>query len=247
MKIDTVQTKTWLYTFKLKDGTIYKTNLMIIGKIINRMKKKLSPIILICGGQRMGKSFVAVWLAYKILKIFHSDRLFDLNRHTFYDPIDAIKNLQDKEKEPLIIDEAGAYLNKTDWYKKIIKAFDKIIQTQGYKCNCYIFISPFGSDIAKTFRKHFDFIIHVRSRGLLKVKQIPKKYDDMSGKFVWPYFLENIKIPKNAIPKSTWENYEKYSIEMKEELRKKLIQEEHGEKDPFGRIIRGQHEQKRSV
>lgn len=236
MDIVKYQEKGWQYSYKLKDGRVYNTNIIILGKTINRMRRNFSPIILICGGQRIGKSFVAVWLSYKILRIFHYEKKFDISRHTFYDPMEAIRNLKVMEREPVIIDEAGSLFNKTEWYRRITRAFDKIIQTQGYKCNCYIFVSPFGSDIAKTFRKHFDFIINVRRKGLLKVKQVPKRYDDMTGKVSFPYILEQIRLPKNAVPKILWEEYEEHSIKKKEELRQKLLLEE-GEKDAFGRRI----------
>ncbi len=251
MIVQKTMVKEHQYKFEMENGKIYRTNITIIGNTLNRMKKNYSPIILICGGQRMGKSFVAVWLANKILRVFHDNKPFDISKHTFYDPIEAIRHIQDMEKEPLIIDEAGSLLNKTEWYNKIIRAFDKIIQTQGYKCNCYIFVSPFGSDIAKTFRKHFDFIIYVRRKGVLKVKKIPKIYDDMTGKVPRPYSVEQIKIPKNSVPLNLWNEYEAFSFEKKEDMRERLVLEEekiNHNSDPFGRKIKkGERDVKNSA
>ena len=74
----------------------------------------------------------------------------------------------------------------------------------------------------------------MRRKGLLKVKQVPKKYDDLSGKLTYPYLLEQIKLPKKSIPKELWKEYERFSIKKKEDIRKQLVLEEE-EQDAFGR------------
>lgn len=220
MKMILENQTTFKYNMKKPDGKKLHTNIILIGKIINKMKNGFSPIVLIVGGQRMGKSFVGVWLSFRILNFFNPDVDYDPKKYTYYDPLRTIGELNQFKKEPLLIDEAGAVVNKTEWYNKVTIALDKIIQTQGYLCNSYIFISPFGSDIAKTFRKHFDYIIYVRKRGVAVVKEVPKKYDDMTDNSPKPYWLEQIKLSKNSVPKQIWNKYEKFSFEQKEEIRK---------------------------
>lgn len=183
------------------------------------MRAGFSPIVMICGGQRVGKSFFGVWLANTIMMFFYNE-FYPVKQNTFYDPVESIERIGDTDKQPIMIDEAGAYLNKSEWYDKVVKAMDRIIQTQGYKANCYIFISPFGSDIAKTFRKHFDFQIYVRRRGVGVTRQIPKKYDTLKDEPVKMFKLEQVVLTRKSIPRKLWNDYERFSMRQKEELRK---------------------------
>lgn len=233
-----------LFRFRKAGGKILETDIILLGKTYNMMLKGFSPIILICGPQRMGKSFVGVWLSMRILKFFHPTFTFDPEKYTFYDPVDSVYAIENHEREPFIIDEAGALFHKQEWYKRVTLALDKIIQTQGYLCNMYIFISPFGSDIAKAFRKHFDFILKVRRRGIVTVKRVPKKYDDLSDKPPKAYMVEQIKLRMGDIPPAVWSRYEKYSIQQKKELYNSFREEtEKAIKrlDPFGRPVRRSH------
>ena len=225
MKLEYNIDSNYRYNIKKPNGGILHTNIILLGKTIYNMKKGFSPIILICGSQRMGKSFVGVWLSYRISTFFHPEKEFSPEKYTFYDPLKTIDLLENFRHEPLLIDEAGAIANKTEWYEKVTIALDKIIQTQAYLSNIYIFVSPFGSDIAKTFRKHFDYILFVRMRGVITIKKIPKKYDDLTDKVPRPYRIEQIKLKKNCIPINVWEKYEKFSIKQKQILREKALQQ----------------------
>lgn len=210
------------YRYNIRKGDSYfRTNISVLGYCISQMRNGFSPLIIIVGKQRVGKSFIAVWLAHNIAQFFN--KTFDPIRNTFYDPEEVIRTLNTFEKESIIIDEAGAYLNKTEWYSKIAIALDKIVQTQGYLHNCYIFCSPFGADVAKTFRKHFDLMIYVRKKGVFVVKKIPKKYDDMTGKVFKPYRIQQVVIRKGAVPADLWERYDTYSKEKKKELSENVI------------------------
>lgn len=241
MRIIKKSNKKFYYRFKKADGGLYLTIIILIGTIIQMMRQGYSPIILICGGQRKGKSFFALWLLLKVMRVLHVNYKFNIKINTFYDPEDIIIKLKDMEEQGIIIDEAGDIFNKMEYYTKICKAFDKIIQTQGYKTNLYIFVAPFGLDIAKTFRKHFHFTINMKERGFGIVRRVPKKYDLLADKPLHSIFVESIKINKNAIPSNIWDKYEKYSIEQKEIIRQrqedKLAGKDNIRKDPFGNPI----------
>ena len=229
--------KDYLYNIKGPYGTLH-TDIILLGRILYAIKKGFSPIILVVGSQRIGKSFVAVWIGFRIMRFFHRERQFDIKRNTFYDPLQAIQRLEDLNMEPVIIDEAGAMLNKSEWYQKISIALDKIIQTMGFLSNTYIFVSPFGADVAKSFRKHFDYIVYVRRRGAIVVKEVPKKYDDLSGKMPKPFRIEQIRLHMNCVPKKLWAEYEEFSIGKKREMREELSKRHTAIKlDPFGRPV----------
>ena len=214
------------YILKKPNGGEFRTDLHIIGKVIKRMHRGFSPIVMICGGQRMGKSFVGIWLANILMMFFHA-RQYPVKDNTFYDPIESIRRITQSDREPILIDEAGTFLNKTEWYDRVVKAMDKIIQTQGYKSN---------SDIAKTFRKHFDFQLFVRKKGIIVARQIPKKYDSFKDEIIKPYRLEQIRLMKKTLDPELWAEYEKFSFGMKG----KIAEEQYarGRKKPrdyFGR------------
>jgi hypothetical protein len=202
------------------------------------MKKGFSPMILIVGKQRMGKSTFALWLGNKIIRYFHHKPL-DPSRNTFYDPIKVVKKLNEIQKEVIIVDEAAAVVNAKEYYSKMHIALEKIVATQGYLANTYIFVAPFSSDIAKAFRKHFNYLVFIRRRGVAVVKEIPKKYDDLQGHIPKPFTIEQIKFSKNVVNNELWDEYEKFSFVEKEKIRKATanLEKKLASQDYFGRPI----------
>lgn len=241
MYIDYNSEKEYLYNIKKPDGKTLHTDIKIIGMPYYEMRDNFSPIIMICGRQRSGKSFIANWLAWRYKQLFNHKEDFKLIDRTFYNPKEAMKMIKKINHQPVIIDEAGAIFYKTEWYAQFAILFNKIIQTQGYKANAYIFVSPFGNEVVKSLRKHIDYLILVRRRGIIKVKKLPKKYDNMNDEIPKPFLLQNNKVPKNAIPEKDWKEYEKFSIEKKKEMEEKYgVDVEAADiqnKDPFGRRL----------
>jgi hypothetical protein len=228
---------TFDFNLKKPDGKILRTNIYLLGRIISEMKRGYSPIIVIVGKQRTGKSFFAIWLCAIIHHFFH-DSKFDPAIHTSYDPL-AVSNIIDVAlKEPILIDEAGAIYNKQEWYEKVTRAMGKILQTQGFRCNCYIFVAPFGNDIVKDFRKHFDYICHTTSRGNIIVKKVIKKYDEINDVKVKTHYYERIHIYKRDVDAEIWTAYERYSIAQKKDMHKDYLgiaKKKAAGPDPFGR------------
>lgn len=196
------------------------TNLHLVYQIFKKLSNGYSPLIVICGSQRIGKSFVGNWLCYLFSSM--TGKPFDPTKSTFYEPMEAIRDLEYKSRESLLIDEAGDILDVREWYYQSHQALKSIINTQGYKTMLYIFISPFTTDIDKAFRKHFDFQIRVDARGRMKTFRFVKKYDALYDKqAVYRRFLDDVGLPMSAIPTETWQKYLKYSIEEKEKIRKR--------------------------
>lgn len=237
MLIEDYESKDFDYNIPKPGGGTFRTNIDLLGKNLNKMRYGYSPIIVIVGGQRTGKSFFAVWLAWWLHSYFHPDVPFDVAKYTFYDPVASIAMVGEADHEPILIDEAGATFNKQEWYEKVSLAMNKIIQTQAYKCNCYIFIAPFGNDIVKAFRKHFDYMAFVASRGNVVVYKIIKKYNEINDVKIKMHFYEKIRIRKPDVPKDIWAQYETHSYKMKEKLRKEqgIVARGSMPKDFFGR------------
>lgn len=201
------------------------TDLYYLAKIMTRVRMGFSPIVAICGKQRIGKSLVGVWLSMIFMHLM--GKPYDPTTRTFYDPIEAITNLETEDRLPLLIDEAGDILHRREYYLKIHQSLNKIIQTQAYKTILYIFVSPFISDIDKSFIKHFDFIIRVDDRGRYKAFEILKKYDRIDvSKSIKIKFLDDVRIRIADVPGDIWGKYKTFSIEQKEAMRKRLEKRE---------------------
>lgn len=197
-----------------------ETDSYLLKHVVNKLKNGFSPCIIICGSQRIGKSFIGVWICYLISKLFGKE--FIPEENTFYEPLKAIRKIDKVTKECFLIDEAGDILDAREWYKQTHQALRSIINTQAYKTMLYIFVSPFVVDIDKSLRKHFDFLIRVDSRGRFKTFRYVKKYDEHNSNYVIRRrFLDDMGITMGLIPQPLWNKYQAFSIREKEKIRSK--------------------------
>jgi hypothetical protein len=218
--LDLVMRNKPTFNIQIKDRTL-QTDVYYLAKMFTKVKQGYSPIIGICGKQRIGKSVIGVWLSYMFMQMFGKE--YDPTEYTFYDPIKAISNLENKDRIPLLIDEAGGILHRREYYEKIHQSLNKIIQTQGYKTIMYIFVSPFISDIDKSFTKHFDFILRVDARGHYKAFEVVKKYDQSdNNKATYTRFMDDVRLNLSDLPNDIWEIYQEFSINEKEKMRKEI-------------------------
>lgn len=208
--------------FRIKMGKkTIDTNLFYLAKTFKKIKEGYSPIIGICGKQRTGKSLLAVWLCYMFMEFMNKE--YDPTKYTFYDPIAAVSNLEDQDRIPLLIDEAGSILHRREFYERLHQSLNKVIQTQGYKTILYIFVSPFISDIDKSFTKHFDFILRVDKRGRYKAFEVMKRYDQNdANKSSYKRFMDDVAIKLSDVPSQVWKSYQYFSIDEKEKMRKQI-------------------------
>ena len=171
-----------------KDGNTrtLNTNIYTLYWLVDRLRKNYSPIIGICGDQRDGKSWFAVYIAYTLLKVMGKE--FDVSRNAIYDANIVSKKLKSLVNDCVIFDEASYSYYKREWFKRPHTSLSKVIFTQGRKTLAYIFISPFINDIDKAFTKHFDIIIYSKIRGLAKCYKMRKNhmaFTDRENKRFW--------------------------------------------------------------
>lgn len=210
-------------------GSNIRTSSVFIYQLLKKLKNGYSPIIGICGCQQTGKSFVGVWISQLIYLIKKLD--FDPTQITFYEPEKAMEELENKNKDVLLIDEASDVMDYQEWYKQTHRALRSMVNTQAYKNNLYIFIAPFLVQVDKSIRIHCDFEIRVTKRGTFKVWKVVKKYDaDNINKATYRVFLDYINIKMSDVPKETWNKYKLYSFEQKEEIRKRRLAEKEKKK-----------------
>lgn len=211
------------------DGTMRNmtTNLHFLSQLFRKIMKGFSPTVVICGNQRIGKSFVALWLC-----MFHMTMMgkkFNPEDLTFYEPIKAIENLDNKSRESVLVDEASDVLDPREWFDQTHIALKSMINTQAYKNMLYVFVSPFIIDIDKAISKHFDFLIRVDDRGKFKTFRFLKKFDELNpNKVVKKLFLDDVDIRKAEVPRKIWIRYEKHSFIEKDKIRKRRIEKAMG-------------------
>lgn len=213
-------------------GSEVQTKSSFLYQLFKKLSNGYSPIIGICGCQQNGKSFVGVWLSMLVYLI--KKMPFDPTKITFYEPDKAMESIGEKNKDVIFIDEASDVMDYQEWYKQTHRALRSMVNTQAYKNNLYIFISPFLVQIDKSIRIHCDFIIKVAKRGNFKVWKIVKQYDaDNINRATFRIFIGDVTIRMRDVPKEIWKKYKQYSFEQKEEIRKRRIAEKDEKKKEF--------------
>lgn len=208
----------------------YQTRMIFLIQILKKMKAGFSPIVGIHGGQREGKTFIGIWLAYQIYKL--NGKEFIPEKITFYDPDKAMISLAGRERDVVLIDEASDIMDYQEWRDKTHRALRSMINTQGYRNNLYIFISPFRAQIDRSLRIHADYSILVTKRGSFKVWRYTKCYDaDDMKKSTKRYFVDYGHIKISDLPKEIWDRYLHYSIQEKERIREKRLKYDNSEMD----------------
>lgn len=205
------------YTIKL-DRTL-ETNIYVLFWIMKRLRGGYSPIIGVCGDQRDGKSWFAMYFVYMILKMFKKH--FEAEKHMIYSPNDIDQRLEGMTEEVILFDEAAYSYYKRLWYKSPNTSLSKIIFVQGRRTRAYIFISPFINDIDKAFTKHFDIIIDVQRRGIAKTYKMKKKHMAFSDRENFPIWSGDVSLNTRKIEqgfKDVLEVYKKESERMKDQL-----------------------------
>jgi hypothetical protein len=85
-----------------------------------------------------------------------------------------------------------------------------------------ITISPFVSDIDKSIRKHYDYLLRVDKKGSYRAFRYKKVYDaDTHDRSKHKRFMDYFGLTLKAIPSQTWNKYEQFSFDQKEKIRAK--------------------------
>jgi len=200
-----------------------RTDSLFLTSTIDQVERDYSPIILICGKQRRGKSNIGLAVGNIFMQYFHN-KPFDPEKNLFFDPVDMIEKMDKSFREPLIIDEAGVLFNSQEFYSHLNIALNKIIQSQAYLNNIYIMILPMARDLAKRHRHYINFRLNMIKRGVARVHKLNIKYEDMfeerthkKAKYV---FLEHFEYKFFQGP--VWDKYTELANGKKKEIREQL-------------------------
>lgn len=151
-----------------------------LNRVTNRLNKGYSPIIVITGQERAGKSELAELILYHLHNTTNVlkgeiDRE-SIKDHLTYDVLEFIEFIQENRRTGIIVDEAGSLLKATKHNTDYNEAADEVIQTMGYKNNVYIFISPQYTRLDKKIRTKADIVLEVIGRGKVKATGINTNY-----------------------------------------------------------------------
>jgi len=186
--------------------------------LIDQVKRKFAPIVLVCGKQRIGKSSFALVLADVLTWFFH-DRYIQVDKYVFFDARKFLQTGVTVRKRVMIIDEASKDLSKSEWYTLLNQVVTKIIETQGDLNNIYIIVLPHASRLATQHKIYVDMKIVMKRRGQGKVFYMKKNYGELSSEI--KKITRQVFIGLESLPKpdaELWEGYEKFSEKSKREL-----------------------------
>ena len=186
----------------MQQQTITKFNRkepLVIRYIRHQIKQGYSPLILFVGRQRVGKTAMAMRMAYDLDNTWTNDLM------TF--KIEDFLQLYNKHsKKILILDEASIGLDPYEHMMITQRIYRHIIDTQAYKQNIVFIVLPFAKGIGRTHRDYVNIIINVRARGFYVAKAVVAWHDDLSYKPPFTWILEEIyDVP--LPPTHIWEPY----------------------------------------
>lgn len=159
----------------------------------SKLEQGYSPIVVITGHTRGGKTCMALKLAEDI------DNDFDFKTSYYSEVTNFIMNIQNLKGRVCIIDEVGYQLSAMQWWTKINKVMNYILQTQGLRNVCYIFVLPHLEYLAKHIRRMLDVVGEMKNKGIMRVYFVQTFHSKLEGKKTYLYNVEtlvNVPLPK---------------------------------------------------
>ena len=192
-----------------------------------KIRRGFSPIALIVGEMRVGKTCTALTLAYGIDKNFNpEEQMF----FTVRDYLNAVKKFDHKV---LILDEAGVELDSYRYSDARQRAFSHIIQSQAYKQNTLFIVLPHPSDFAKCHRKYVKALLVIPSRGRYIFYSPAVRYWDLNDLEITAKKIENVF----DVPMPPAHIYNAYKQKYEKQIKEGILNKEIAELDKYlGRL-----------
>lgn len=197
-------------------------NIEILRKVIWKMHKGYSPVILCVGNPGSGKTMLSAKIAEVIHPIFNNKEQWPFKKYTVFDMNQFSYKFLDAKKKVFVIAEAGFDLTFDEWFNKTNRFFDKVITTQRVMGNCYILNIPIGKDLARRHRRKVNYVLKVTGHGTFEAILNRVRSEAMTGDEFGPLWLEKyygVSLPKCHEP------LKKMDEENKENIRHKIVEE----------------------
>lgn len=161
---------------------------ILMQRIRNQTAAGYSPIILIVGKQRRGKTMFALTIAHTL-----EGNNFNMEEQLKVNALDICKAYDKYSGKVLIFDEGGKELDLYRAMDEVNRAISHVIQSQAYKRNVLIIISPFANEIGKGHRKHVDAVVEIYKRGAYRLYALYSWYADINDTPVRMIGMEDIE------------------------------------------------------
>lgn len=149
---------------------------LILEYITKKMRKGHSPLIIVCGPTRTGKTALALKFASMI------DKTFNVEKQMFFKIQDFARALAESNNKCLILDEAGVTLDPLEFQSVQQKVYNHLIQTQAFRTNCIFLVLPMARGIGKMHRDYVNAVVEVFARGCYKLYRTSIWHSDLSYK-----------------------------------------------------------------
>lgn len=139
-------------------------------RIINQLAAGQSPIIIICGKERKGKSMAALVLAYYLHDKLNVCRgSFNPEQQTVYNVVEFLTAVMEHTRSVIMFEEANETVNKNQYHSDMNQAVARTLRTQGKRQNVYIFIGPEYKELDSRVRDKVDVLVEMERKQVAKV------------------------------------------------------------------------------
>ena len=153
----------------------------VVKKIAQRYKAGYSPVVLIVGKMRIGKTTKA-YLFAQILSQMLFNHSWEWRNNTIVSFDQFVEKIDNPNPEILIIDECQRIFSKRDIFKADSVLFSKLITSQAYKHYIVMLILPRASALATEHAYNVNYVIPVSNRKLCQPYRIESNEWDIALK-----------------------------------------------------------------
>lgn len=162
----------------------------VVRKIAQRYKNGYSPIVLVCGKMRDGKTsktfIFAQWLSWLLFK-----KAWDWKKNTIITMDQFTQSLASNESGIFVIDECQRIFGKKLWWSKDSILFDTLLTSQAYKHYIIFLILPRASALGTDHAYNVNYVIPIHHKTLCQ----PYRVDSNE----WDIALKQKKLNKFAM------------------------------------------------
>lgn len=194
-------------------------------KLNQELKRGKSPIVLVTGEPRTGKTELAIGWSWLI-----KDN-FDIKRDIFTSVDKLLEDVEKKDiwNRSLILDEAQKDLDIGAWNSKLGRALVKYNGSQAIRGNILWIIMPYARWLPWVQQPAINFKIEVYGYGWADYWHVKTKASDYAGK-TYHNFLESFKMPR--IPTELVKIKEAWEIPEKKDILRRINIEKSVQKKP---------------
>lgn len=181
--------------------TFYPKAPFLLRHFLYRRYLNMNTILLVVGGVRTGKSYLALKIAEQYCKILKIP--FDVTKQCSFDILPFLEWSRGAMDSAFVLDEVGVNLNPQEWYTVQARVFRNFTQAQGFRRNVMILVLPNAKFLLSSIRSMCNYVLETRNQGYARAKKVTINYT--KGK---AYYLNMGGVKFNLPTKKTIKAYE---------------------------------------